>query len=107
MLYLIIANLLVVSCIRPDSPNLRKPIFATLNGPATISDIPSSVSKQSLVSNISSFADVEETAAFLTKMTMFPDRYFKSGNGVAAAEWIVRHCKIIASMIKYWDYRDH
>lgn len=84
-----LTNILVVSCLRPDSPNLRKYIYTTVNGPETISDIPSDVSKMSLVSEILKYADVEETSSFLTTMTYFPDRYFKSENGVAAAEWIV------------------
>lgn len=85
---LFLVNVLAVGCIRPDSQHLRQHVFTTVNGPATISDIPKQVSKYSLVSNILRLADVVETSSFLTKMTTFPDRYFKSNNGVAAATWI-------------------
>ena len=86
---LFLANLLVVSCIRPDLPVQRNHVVASVNAPATISEIPLRTSKQSVVSNLLTLADVEEKASFLTRLTEFPDRYFKSDNGVKAAEWIV------------------
>jgi len=86
---LFLTNLLLVSCIRLETPNLRPPVFTSIKGPATITDIPAVVTKQSLVSNILLLANVEETKSFLIGMTEFPDRYFKSNSGVAAAEWIV------------------
>jgi hypothetical protein len=85
-----LTNLLAVSCLRPETPSLREPIFTSSRAPSSISDIPKDVSKQSLVTNVLRLADLDETKSFLTEMTSFPDRYFKSSNGVAAAEWIVR-----------------
>ncbi|KAJ3232355.1 hypothetical protein HDU81_003037 [Chytriomyces hyalinus] len=50
--------------------------------------IPTAVSFQSVVNPLIAKVDVPKIEAWLTKLTLFPERFYKSNNGVAAAKWI-------------------
>ena len=59
-----------------------------IKAPPAISKFPSALGQQSLVKSLISKIDESQVRAHLVRLTQFPERYYKSDNGVAAAQWL-------------------
>ncbi len=83
-------GLSTVSSLRPNIPAVYVDSKSSTltKAPAPISPIPSNVAQTTLVKDLLRNASEDDARAFLTRLTQFPDRYYKSQNGIAAAEWI-------------------
>ena len=57
-------------------------------GPKPITNIPSGPSQQSLVKPFISKVDINQAETFLKALAAFPERYYKSENGIKSAAWI-------------------
>jgi hypothetical protein len=62
--------------------------FIKATAPPSISTMPSSLSQKASVSKLLGLISSEKTLAWMTRLTQFPERYYKSDNGVLAAKWI-------------------
>ncbi|KAJ3099588.1 Leucine aminopeptidase 1 [Phlyctochytrium planicorne] len=74
---------------REDMPveNFKVNTLAT-KGPANPVKIPSAVAFQSTVNPLIASISQAKMKSWLITLTQFPERYYKSQNGVAAAKWI-------------------
>ncbi|ORY33600.1 Zn-dependent exopeptidase [Rhizoclosmatium globosum] len=55
--------------------------------------MPSTCSQQSAVTPLLTKVSIPEVTKFLTGLTLFPERFYTSKNGVDAANWIAARCK--------------
>lgn len=79
-----------VLCLRPNTPA----VFADASSqtltkaPAPLSPVPVNLSQTDLVKGLLENASEDSARNFLTRLTLFPDRFYKSKNGIDAAKWI-------------------
>lgn len=68
-------------------------------GPASTSKFPTMISQQTLVNSLIAKIDGDAIKAHLVRLTQFPDRYYKSDNGVAAADWLVEQVNMLKPLV--------
>lgn len=68
-------------------------------GPATTSKFPTIVSQQNLVNSLIAKIDGDAIKAHLIRLTQFPERYYKSNNGVAAADWLSAQVDLLQPLV--------
>ena len=79
-----------VFCLRPNTPAVFADSRSEMltKGPAPLSPVPVNLAQTSLVKDLLENASEDSARTFLTRLTQFPDRYWKSQNGIDAAKWI-------------------
>ena len=83
---------LSVHGLRPNLPSLFAPVQVTTRGPPPASPVPSNVSYSLVVNHLLTGLNQDAATDFLTKMTLFPERYFKSPNGAPIKKLMCRCC---------------
>ncbi|KAI8616989.1 hypothetical protein BC830DRAFT_1062889 [Chytriomyces sp. MP71] len=96
--------------IDPEVHALRLAFAKDVVAPASPITLPTNVAFQSVVKPLISKVDVDQITTYLTRLTQFPERHYKSQNGVDAANWILNSVqslsapsgtKITASLFKH------
>ena len=73
----------LVAALRPNLPiKNRYPVQLTTPAPKPHTAVPNKISNQKTVNDLLTFVNEVKTTAFLTRLTQFPERYYKSSNGV-------------------------
>ncbi|KAJ3001816.1 UNVERIFIED_CONTAM: hypothetical protein HDU68_006631, partial [Siphonaria sp. JEL0065] len=75
--------------LRPNLPidhSMRRSAVAA--APPSPITLPSKPAFQSVVNPLLAKVDQNQIKTWMTKLTQFPERYYKSQNGVDAAKWI-------------------
>lgn len=91
----LISAALVVACayakpiIMPNrAPSSGNAPELLTKGPPAISQFPKSLSHGDIVNKMKTTASPDLLKAYIVRLTQFPERYYKSKNGVASAQWI-------------------
>ncbi|KAJ3272308.1 Leucine aminopeptidase 1 [Terramyces sp. JEL0728] len=69
------------------------------SAPKAISTFPTALSQQTLVNSLISQIQVDNVKAHVTKLSSFPERYYKSQNGVDAAAWLYNEVANLAKVV--------
>ncbi|KAJ3286912.1 hypothetical protein HDU79_006132 [Rhizoclosmatium sp. JEL0117] len=86
----ILATLATLSlALRPNKPLNKALVAPATKAPPSPITLPTTAQFQSVVNPLVAKVDVNQVSSWLTKLTQFPDRYYQSQNGVAAANWIL------------------
>ncbi|KAJ3319369.1 Leucine aminopeptidase 1 [Boothiomyces sp. JEL0866] len=94
---------LAISSVLSVPPWVKKTDFKNFDtverfsAPKAISTFPSALAQQNLVNSLISQIQVDKVKAHLTKLASFPERYYKSQNGVDAATWLSNEVTSLAA----------
>nr|KAJ3422769.1 Leucine aminopeptidase 1 [Polyrhizophydium stewartii] len=72
-------------------------LAALSKGPTPSTAIPTTIERTSIVTTLLGGLSKTTAQTFLEKLASFPERYYKSDNGVAACEWVVTQINALAA----------
>jgi bacterial leucyl aminopeptidase len=72
---------------------------AITRGPIAISKFPTSLQNFDLANSLIAVADIELIKAYMLRLTQFPERWYQSESGLAAALWIKDQIDILQPLV--------